>query len=114
MEGVGKIYVYEKCSTCKKTLEIIKNKGLLFEVFPIREAPPSFEELKFMLNQVGGKISKMLNTGSFDYREQKELISKMSDENIFKLLRENGNLIKRPFVLMNGQGWVGHQESRFE
>ena len=95
-----KIYEYNRCSTCKKALKYLDERNISFETIAIREQAPSISELEFMLSKTGN-IKKLLNSSGQDYRalNMKEKIKTMSEKEIFELLTENGNLVKRPFVL---------------
>ncbi len=112
-----KFYEYKNCSTCKKAKEYLKKRKVDFSIVPIRENPPSLKELEKMLDFHNGNIKKLLNTSSKDYREKnlKEKISQFSTKEILHLLQENGNLIKRPFFLLDkGQdGLVGFKEAEW-
>ena len=100
----AKVYQYEKCSTCRKAIAWLREKGIEFSSFPIREQTPTKKELKKMVNAHGGEIRKLFNTSSKDYRdpELKKLLPTLSEKQILDLLRERGNLIKRPFVIGDG------------
>ena len=99
-----KFYQYEKCSTCRKASAWLLEKGIEFSSLPIRERPPTMKELKAMVDAHGGEIRKLFNTSSKDYRdpELKELLPTLSEDQTLNLLRERGNLIKRPFVIADG------------
>ena len=68
---------------------------------PIRETPPKKSELQTMLKAYDGELKRLFNTSGGDYREQK----------LGPKLAENGNLVKRPFVLGEGVALVGFSES---
>jgi arsenate reductase len=109
-----KIYCYSGCGTCKKAKKWLEAKGIEYSELPIREKPPSKKELKTMLGYVGD-IKKLFNTSSQDYRQMgiKEKLPKMSEADVFELLSTHGNLVKRPFVLVDGDGTVGFDEARW-
>jgi len=111
-----KIYSYKNCGTCKKALKYLQEKSIDANVLAIRETPPSVDELKFMLDQYDGNIKKLFNTSGQDYRAMgiKVKIDSMSTEEAFKLLSENGNLVKRPFVISGSKGLVGFKEDEWD
>ena len=51
-----KIYTYAKCSTCRKATRWLREHGVTFDERPIRETPPSREELEAMLRHCGGDL----------------------------------------------------------
>ncbi|MEM6885122.1 MAG: Spx/MgsR family RNA polymerase-binding regulatory protein [Verrucomicrobiota bacterium] len=96
-----KIYTYAKCSTCRNALKWLDSKNISYKNLPIRETPPSVAELKKMLKAYDGNIRRLLNTSSKDYRELgiKDQLDDMKAEDVFTLMQQNGNLVKRPFVI---------------
>ena len=109
-----KVYEYNRCGTCRNALKYLDAKGISYEAVPIRETPPSIKELKFMLEQTGN-IKRLLNTSGQDYRKlnMKDKIKEMSEDEILKTLNENGNLIKRPFVLAEKTATTGFKEEEW-
>lgn len=103
-----KIYSYSGCDTCRKALKWLSENGLSAEVLPIRETPPSMEELRTALAATGS-IRKLFNTSGGDYKElgMKDRLPTLSDEEALELLATRGNLIKRPFVLHGKGALVG-------
>ncbi|MBA3847681.1 MAG: Spx/MgsR family RNA polymerase-binding regulatory protein [Planctomycetes bacterium] len=103
------VYAYQNCSTCRNALKWLATRGIAHQVKPIREQPPSTAELARMLVAVGGDVRRLFNTSGKDYREQKvgEKLKAMSTADALKLLRGNGNLVKRPFVATASGGLVG-------
>lgn len=104
-----KVYAYEKCSTCRKALAYLKSTGRSFDVLAIREKPPALEELKRMLKIYEGKLGRLFNTSGTDYRAMKlgEKLKVMPLPRALGLLARNGNLVKRPFVLVGNTGATG-------
>ncbi len=107
-----KIYTYKNCGTCKKAIKWLGEQGIAFEELPIRDTPPSVEELKQMLGYQNGELKKLFNTAGGDYRElnMKEVLPTLDEAAALELLAGRGNLVKRPFVLGDGFGLVGFKE----
>jgi Spx/MgsR family transcriptional regulator len=106
-----KVYEYKGCGTCKKALKFLDTHHIEYKKIPIRETPPSKSELKKMLKSVG-ELKKLFNTSGQDYRQLnlKDKLPLLSEEEAITLLSQNGNLIKRPFVLDGTKGIVGFKE----
>lgn len=104
-----KIYEYKNCGTCKNALKFLDERKINYQKIPIRETPPSLAELNKMLKFVGGDIRKLFNTSGQDYKalNMKDKIGKLSEAELLKLLTQNGNLVKRPFVIADGFGMTG-------
>jgi arsenate reductase len=107
-----KVYAYDGCSTCRKALSYLKSTGRDFQLLAIRETPPTKAELRHVLKVYDGKVAKLFNTSGQDYRAMKlgAKLPKMTEEQAVDLLSKNGNLVKRPFVVVGNTGMVGFNE----
>jgi arsenate reductase len=110
------LYSYEKCSTCKRALALLKERNVSFHVRDIRCFPPSKDELKLMLHFMKGEVRTLFNTSGNLYRELQlsKKISSFSVEEAIHLLTQSGMLIKRPFFLGKNCGIVGFQEKKWQ
>lgn len=110
-----KIYTYKKCSTCRKATKFLDAKGITYEEHPIRETPPPPAELAHMLKAYEGKMTRLFNTSSQDYRDAglKDALPTLSQDDAFARLQENGNLVKRPFLLGENLALVGFKEAEW-
>ena len=96
-----KLYLYEKCESCRKAIRWLDEKKISYKSIPIREKPPTKKELSAMLEQHQGNSKKLFNTSSKDYREPelKAKLPNLSEKEKIDLLSKHGNLIKRPFLV---------------
>ena len=110
-----KIFIYEKCDTCRKALKYLQERGINAEQVPIRETPPTVAELKRMLNYVGD-LKRLFNTSGLDYKalNMKDRLPKLSEPEALALLATNGNLVKRPFLLTKTGGTTGFKLDEWE
>ena len=108
-----KVFTYKNCSTCRKAIKWLNERGIAYEEVAIRDAPPSVAELRQMLSYQSGELRKLFNTAGGDYRElnMKEKLPAMAVEDALALLASRGNLVKRPFLLDDGAGLVGFKEA---
>ena len=111
-----KIYTYKNCGTCKNALKWLDEASIGYENHPIRETPPKVSELKTMLAAMDGNIKKLFNTSGQDYKalNMKDTLPTLSEQEALALLAENGNLVKRPFVLGDGVATVGFKEDQWQ
>ena len=68
-----------------------------------------------MLAAYDGNLRRLFNVSSRDYRElglKKALLS-MSKKDAFAVLRSNGNLVKRPFLIGDNAAIVGFKEAEW-
>ncbi|HEY4248700.1 MAG TPA: arsenate reductase family protein [Lacunisphaera sp.] len=109
------VYTYRNCDTCRKAVKWLGRRGIEFVERPIRETPPDVTELRTMLAALNGERRRLFNTSGKDYRELKlgDKSPTMSDAEAFQLLSQNGNLVKRPFLLGPKIGLVGFDEQEW-
>lgn len=100
---------YERCSTCKGVEKMIREKNLDYNSRDIVKENPTYDEIKKWHEQSGLDIKKFFNTSGKIYRENnlKDKLDKMSLEEKYKLLSENGMLVKRPIILVDDKVYVG-------
>ncbi|MDD5261962.1 MAG: arsenate reductase family protein [Methylacidiphilales bacterium] len=110
-----KVYAYKNCGACRKALQFLKSRKIAHTIVPIRETPPTVAELKKALQSAGG-IRRLFNTSGLDYRslDLKTRLPSMSEEQALALLSKNGNLVKRPFAIGNGQILIGFKEDEWK
>lgn len=111
-----KFYEYKQCGTCRKAQKFLQERGLDYEVIPVRETTPSIAELQLILEAREGNVRKILNTSGQDYRAQKlgEKIKDMSDDEVLELITANGNLVKRPLLIDGSRAINGFKEEEWQ
>ena len=102
------VYQYPKCTTCRKALKWLDERGIAYRSIDIVTSPPSRAELE-RVRAAGVAVRKMFNTSGESYRAGgwKEKLAKTSDADALKALANDGKLIKRPLVLGDGVALVG-------
>ena len=111
-----KIYCYSRCSTCKKALAWLDERGIKYELLDIKEQHPGEEELKSYHRLSGLPLKKFFNTSGMIYREM-ELSKKlptMSEDEQYALLATDGMLVKRPLVIGDDFVLTGFREKEWE
>jgi arsenate reductase len=111
-----KVYIYQKCSTCRDALKWLDAHGIKHEVKAIRETPPTVAELKVALDSFNGDLRKIFNTSGMDYRVLglKDRLPSMTENEALEMLSRHGNLVKRPFVIGDGTVLVGFKEAAWK
>ena len=108
------IYTLKTCDSCRKATKWLSENQIPFKEIAIRETPPSHTDLKRALANLDGDIRKLFNTSGQDYRslKLKEKLPTLSNAQALDLLANNGNLIKRPFLISKSKTLVGfHPET---
>ncbi len=91
-------------------------KGLAYEVRPIKEEHPSAEELREWHEKSGLPLKRFFNTSGMLYREMalKDKLPDMSEDEQIQLLASDGMLVKRPLLVSDELVYPGFRESEWE
>lgn len=110
-----KVYLYNKCSTCKNALKFLEKHHFHADVVEITQQPPSIDELEAMLAFQNGQLRKLFNTSGQLYRKMglSEKLDKLPLDLALQLLHTTGMLVKRPFLLDKDFGLVGFNEQEW-
>ena len=102
-----KVFIYEKCGTCRKAIRFLEDRKVKFKLFDITENPPTKQILKAAMKAKG--LKKLFNTSGVQYRELKikDKLATMTDIQAIELLASNGRLIKRPIAVDKDKITVG-------
>ena len=93
------IYSYSKCSTCRKALKWLDQKGLEYQLIDIVKEPPLAKYLELALNEYSTDKKKVLNTRGKSFKLLNVDIYASSNEETIKILLSDGKLVKRPFLV---------------
>jgi len=101
-----KIYSYKGCGSCRAAFKWLNEHGIDYSEVPIREQPPTLDELRQMLDARGGDLRALFNTSGQDYRQMglKDRLPGTSEMEALGWLAIQGNLVKRPFVIDQERG----------
>jgi hypothetical protein len=107
---------YERCGTCKKAEQWLRRNGIEYEVRPIREENPSYEELKEWKERSGLPLKRFFNTSGQRYKAMglKDRLKDMDEQEQLKLLATDGMLVKRPILIWGERILVGFKEEEWE
>ncbi len=110
-----KAYAYSKCSTCRKALAFLKERGRAVEVVDIVLSPPTKAELQRIQKLAQVPVRKLFNTSGQSYRDGRfgERLPSMTDAQAFEALAADGKLIKRPLVVASDFALVGFDEQSY-
>ena len=110
------VLCYERCSTCRKALAWLDERGVEYTLRPIKEQNPTAAELEAWHKLSGLPLKRFYNTSGLLYKELglKDKIAAMSDEEQYALLATDGMLVKRPLVLGEGFVLTGFKEAEWE
>ena len=106
------VYCYAKCTTCKKAIKWLDEKGVEYKEIDIKGEHPDEETLRKIYKKSDLPLRRFFNTSGMLYREM-ELSKKlpdMSEDEMFKLLASDGMLVKRPLLVTDSKSVPGFKE----
>ena len=99
------IYHNPRCNTSRRTLALLREKGVEPEIVEYLKTPPSAVELK--------KILAMLGMSAQELMRKKEAAQagidpgKLSEDRLIEAMVRNPNVIERPIVVNDGKAALG-------
>lgn len=96
---MNRIYHNPNCSTSRKTLALLQEKGVEVQVIEYLKDPPSREELAALLEQMGMTPRELLRKKGDLYKELDLANPKWSEDQILDFMIEHPILIERPIVV---------------
>src|SRR3954464_1590832 len=91
------IYHNPKCSTSRKTLELLRDNGIEPSVVQYLKTPPSRDELVRMIRDAGIDVRTAVRKRESLYAELG--LDDASDDELLDAMAEHPILIERPFVV---------------
>lgn len=110
------VLYYAKCTTCRKALKWLEEKGIAYEGRPIKEENPTADELRIWREKSGLPLKSFFNTSGLLYKEMglKDKLQGMSEEEQLALLATDGMLVKRPILVGEKSVCPGFKEGVWE
>ncbi|MGE2721459.1 arsenate reductase (glutaredoxin) [Mycolicibacterium celeriflavum] len=95
--SAGVIYHNPKCSTSRKTLDLLRENGIEPEIVQYLKTPPTRAELEKMIADAGIEVRAAVRKKESLYRELG--VADASDDELLDAMVANPILIERPFVV---------------
>lgn len=94
-----KIYHNPRCSKSRTTLALLEDEGIDPEIVEYLSNPPDAETLSDILRQLGKKPAELMRKGEDEYKQARESVDAMSDDEQIAWLTKNPRVIERPIVV---------------
>ncbi|MBQ9562258.1 MAG: arsenate reductase family protein [Lachnospiraceae bacterium] len=110
-----RVYCYSRCTTCKKALKWLDEKGIGYTLTDIKADHPGEAELREYYKKSGLPLKRFFNTSGIPYRELglSQKLAEMSEDEQFALLATDGMLVKRPLVVGEDFVLTGFKEAEW-
>lgn len=93
----ARIYHNPKCSTSRKTLDLLRENGFEPEVVQYLKTPPTRDEIEQLIADAGIDVRTAVRKRESLYTELG--LADATDEQLLDAMAENPILIERPFVV---------------
>ena len=93
------IYHNPKCSTSRKALDLLRERGIAPTIVEYLKHPPSAAELKAIARATGQPLRALLRTKQPEYLEQGLDDPQLSDDQLLDAMLTTPVLINRPIVV---------------
>ncbi|MCV7178222.1 arsenate reductase (glutaredoxin) [Mycolicibacterium sphagni] len=93
----SKIYHNPRCSTSRKTLDLLRDNGIEPTVIEYLKSPPSRAEIAKLIGDAGIDVRTAVRKRESLYSELN--LAEASDDELLDAMAANPILIERPFVL---------------
>ena len=110
-----KFICYPKCTTCQKAKKWLDDNNIEYELRDIKLENPTFDELTEWYKKSGLPLKKFFNTSGLLYKslDLKNKLPAMTEEEMLKLLSNDGMLVKRPILIGADFVLVGFKEAEW-
>ena len=103
--GDSVIYHNPRCTTSRKTLELLRDNGIEPEVIQYLKTPPSRDELVKLINDAGIDVRTAVRKREPLYAELN--LADADDDELLDAMAEHPILIERPIMVRGGRAVVG-------
>jgi len=105
-------YLYNSCTSCRKTDEILKESGVDYERREYFKERFTKDELRTLLEQNNLTVQDVISTRSTPYKQHDLANRDLTDDEILDLMIEDPRLLRRPIVLSGDTVIIGHNEKQ--
>ena len=110
-----KFICYPKCTTCQKAQKWLDENHIEYAFRDIKLDKPTLEELTNWHKKSGLLLKKFFNTSGLLYKslDLKNKLPTMTEDEMLKLLTNDGMLVKRPLLVGDDFVLVGFKEAEW-
>ena len=108
------IYHNSRCSTSRRTLQLLRDNGIEPEVIEYLKTPLSASELKKLVSLLGIPATNLLRRKEKLFKELVPDVDKLTNAQAIQLMAEHPKLMERPVVVSGNQAVVARPIERVE
>lgn len=107
MSDEVRIFYNPKCSKCRLTMDILKNKGITASVVEYLNTPPDSAELSHILDTLGLEPRDLMRKHEVPYKENNLDNPNLSREQLIQAMIDQPVLIERPIIINGNKATIG-------
>ena len=96
-----------KCSKSRRTLQLIRERGIEPTIVEYLKTPPTLEQLEQTLAALGMEPRELMRRGEPAYRDQALGDTSLTRAELLSAMLRTPVLIERPIVLRDGRAVIG-------
>ena len=101
------LYHNPRCSKSRAVLELLEARGLTPNVRRYLDTPPSSDELRALLRQLGLPARQLLRSGEDEYQTLNLADASLSEEQLLAAMAAHPKLIERPILIVGDRAVIG-------
>lgn len=102
-----RIFFNPRCSKCRLTMDILKNKGVNASVIEYLKTPPDSAELDEILDMLGLEPRDLMRKHETAYKENKLDNPDLNRQQLIQAMIDNPVLIERPIIINGNKAVIG-------
>ena len=107
MSDEVQIFYNPKCSKCRLTMDILKNKGITASIVEYLSTPPDSAELSHILDILGFEPRNLMRKHEAPYKENNLDNPDLSREQLIQAMIDHPVLIERPIIINGNKATIG-------
>ena len=107
MSDEVRIFYNPKCSKCRLTMDILKNKGITASVVEYLNTPPDCTELSHVLDMLRLEPRDLMRKHEAPYKENNLDNPDLSREQLIQAMIDHPVLIERPIIINGNKATIG-------
>lgn len=108
------IYHNPRCSKSRQTLALIRDHGIEPVIIEYLAQPPTPDDLKRIIHQLGVPVRQVIRTGEAEYRELGLADESLDNETLIEAVSSHPKLLQRPIVTSGSQARIGRPPEAVE
>ena len=101
------IYHNPNWSKSRKSVEILKNKGIAFEVIQYIKNPPSISEIEGICLKLNCEPKDIIRKGEKDFKDNNIMDILDNKDLLISKMNQFPKIIERPIIIINDKAVVG-------